>query len=115
MPRQQQPKPLCAWCQTKPVRLRRHTCCSLSCASQKRWADMELDGRLGRVIEGRQAAYKNERTQRVLAEIAREFERLGINEANPNGRDLVSLKRLYVRARNAGYHAGYMARTRRER
>ena len=100
---------LCVWCQQHPVKRMRHACCSLSCASQKRWAEMCADGRLQRVIGGRTAQVRNRQTQRLMVEIDREVKALGLVT------ELGLLRRFYVRARNHGYHAGYGAATKRMR
>lgn len=106
-------KALCAWCGEQPVKLTRHTCCSLSCAAQKRWQEMSQDGRLQRVIGGQEAAHKNGRVTRLLREIEQETAQLGIQvESWPQ---FGLLRRLYVRAHNHGYHAGYEAACRRAR
>ena len=108
--------PKCAWCQQQPVKRRKHACCSPSCASQKRWNEMSTDERGRRLLGGRQAAYKNERTKRIVAETTREIERLGIqNCCGDDGGDMQRIVRLYVRARNIGYNAGYQAAAKRAR
>ena len=106
----------CTWCQQQPVKRAKHACCSPSCAAQKRWNEMDTDGRRARMIGGREAAYKNERTKRILAEATGQIEAFGIRACcGDSADDLKRIIKLYVVGRNKGYHAGYMAATKRAR
>lgn len=78
----------------------KNECCSRSCGSALRYHKMSLAGKLVRFKQGELAAKKTKRAKRLQEEIYIECGSLEISITT-------SIRRLYVRARNRGYHNGF--------
>jgi hypothetical protein len=102
------PLPLCEWCQKIRVKLPKNKTCSRSCAASLRWAKFVDEGRIKRIIQNREAGKKTQYAKRLVEEIKRNCDELGI-ALTPQ------ITKLYIRARNKGYHNGFYARDKRSR
>lgn len=101
-------RPLCAWCGVVRVKLMKNECCDESCAAALRWQRMKESGKI-RTFE--KASFQAQRTalsQRLHADFIAACKDLGITPTP-------AIKKLFVRARNKGYHAGFATRDRRAR
>lgn len=98
--------PLCIWCNKKKVKRIRNKCCSESCSSQKRCADLKKAGRLKYFFYKAEAARKTRVAKNMEVMFRSLCKELDIVPSP-------QIKKLFVEARNAGYHAGYYTGQRR--
>jgi hypothetical protein len=99
---------LCIWCQRESVKLEKHETCSRSCGSSLRWFRLKNSGKLLKFEQAEKAAKRTQFYIRLQKEIEDNCKELGIPLT-------ISIKKLYIRARNKGYHNGYYCRKHRQR
>ena len=90
---------LCAYCNINPVKLKKNKCCSQSCAASLRWDKVDVAGRIEKIRLGTLAAKKNKYAIRLKKEIEDACKELNLIPT-------LEIKKLYIRARNKGYHNG---------
>jgi hypothetical protein len=99
---------LCNWCQEEPVKLAKNETCSRSCGSSLRWFRLKSSGKLLKFEKAEKAAKRTLYYARLQKEIEDNCKELEITLTS-------AVRRLYIRARNRGYHNGYYQREGRER
>lgn len=97
---------LCEWCGVKEVKLSKNITCSRSCGSALRWSKMSREGKLIQFKNNYEAAKKTLYAKRLKGEIEKACQELNIPFTS-------TIAKLYVRARNRGYHNGYYTSQRR--
>src|SRR3989304_881895 len=100
MPPPKKIKPLCAWCKVYKVKLMKNECCSLSCGSALRWQRMKLSGKIRTFEKATLDAQRTAVSRRLQVDFLTACKELGIVPTP-------TIRKLFVRARNRGYHAGF--------
>jgi len=90
---------LCAYCGIEPIKLEKNKCCSQSCAASLRWEILDTAGRIEKIRQGTLAAKKSKYAIRLKEEIEQACKDLNLIPTP-------EIKKLYIRARNKGYHNG---------
>lgn len=108
MPPPKKERPLCAWCGVVRVKLMKNECCDESCAASLRWERMKETGKIRTFEKASSEARQSSKFKRVQGEFEQLCKELNIEPTS-------AIRKLYIRARNRGYHNGFMTRHRRER
>lgn len=99
-------RPLCAWCGVARVKLMKNECCNESCAASLKWQRMKESGKIRTFQKATLDARLTAVSKRLQADFLEACKELEIVPTP-------AIRKLFIRARNRGYHTGFATRDRR--